>query len=52
MCMNDSSEKKRSLTLAGWMKLRISAPPKLGSQSSHSKLATITNCASRSQGSM
>ncbi len=34
------------------MKLRISVPPKVGSQSSHSKLPTITNCARRSHGSM
>ena len=52
MCTNESSEKKRSPTLSGWMKLRISVPPNVGSQSTHSKLATITNCASLSQGSM
>jgi hypothetical protein len=52
MWMNTSSENSRLLTWSGWMKLRISVPPKPGSQSSHSKLACVTNCASRSQGSM
>ena len=52
MWMKTSSENRRSLTLAGQMKLRISVPPKPGSQSSHSKLACVTNCASRSHGSM
>ena len=52
MCTNASSEKKRSSTLSAYMKLRTRLPPMPGSQSSHSKLATVTNCASRSHGSM
>jgi hypothetical protein len=52
MWMNESSENSRSLTAPGVMKLRISVPLKIGSQSSHSAVATTTNCASRSHGSM
>ena len=52
MCRNDSSENRRSLTASPVMKLRISAPLNTGSQSSHSAVATVTNCAVMSHGSM
>ena len=52
MCRKESSEKKRSLTLSAYTKLRISVPLNGGSQSSISKLVTVTYCASASQGSM
>jgi hypothetical protein len=52
MWMNTSSENSRLLTCSGRMKLRLSVPPKPGSQSIHSKLAWVTNWARRSQGSM
>ena len=49
MCRKISSEKNRSFTAPGAMKLRISAPPKTGSASSHSVVAIRLYCASRSQ---
>jgi hypothetical protein len=52
MWMNDSSEKKRSFTASLVMKLRTSVPLKIGSQSSHSVVATTVNWARRSHGSM
>ena len=52
MCRNDSSENSRSLIASGVMKLRMSAPLNAGSQSSHSAVATVTNCAVPSHGSM
>jgi len=50
--MNDSNENSRSFTASGKMKLRTSVPLNTGSQSNHSAVATTTNCAIRSQGSM
>ena len=52
MCRKDSSEKSRSLTASGEMKLRVRMPLNTGSASIHSVVAMTTNCASWSQGSM
>ena len=46
------TKNSRSVTDSAPMKLRVRIPLNTGSASSHSVVATTTNCASRSQGSM
>ena len=49
MCRKMSSEKKRSPILASASKFAASGSENSGSASSHSVVAMIENCASRSQ---
>ena len=51
MCTKMRSEKKRSFTWSPAMTLRVRAPSKTGSASSHSVVAVRLHCASWSQAS-